>query len=70
MQPMFICLMLEKNQPIVLNLHHVMSIAPVGPRATIKLIDRDVLTVEHSFDEICDLVARVLGDAPAKPIKR
>jgi hypothetical protein len=69
-QPMFIRLMLEKNQPIVLNLNHVLSIVPVGPRAMIKLVDRDILTVEHSFDEICDLIARVLGDAPTKPIKR
>jgi hypothetical protein len=58
---MFIRLMLEKNQPIVLNLNHVLSIALVGPRATIKLIHRDVLTVEHSFNEVCDLMARVLG---------
>ena len=41
---MFIRLMLEKKQPIVLNLDHVMSITPSGPRAMIKLIDRDVLT--------------------------
>jgi len=51
---MFIRLMLEKNQPIVLNLNHVLSIALVGPRATIKLIHRDVLTVEHSFRAVCE----------------
>ncbi len=67
---MFIRLRLANQQPIVINLHHVLSIAPAGPRATIKLIDRDVLTVEHSFDGVCDLVARVLGDAPAQPVKR
>ena len=67
---MFIRLMLEKKQPIVLNLDHLMSITPSGPRATIKLIDRDVLTVEHSFDEVFDLIARVMGGAPAKPFKR
>jgi hypothetical protein len=47
-----------------------MSITPSGPRATIKLIDRDVLTVEHSFDEVFDLIARVMGGAPARPFKR
>jgi hypothetical protein len=69
-QPMFIRLMLEKNQPIVLNLNHVLSIVPVGPRAMIKLIDRDVLTVKHSCDEVCDRMARVAGEAPAKPVWR
>ncbi len=67
---MFIRLISANHQPIVINLHHVMSIAPAGPRATIKLIDRDVLTVEHSFDEVCDLMARVLGNAPAQPVTR
>ncbi len=67
---MFIRLISDKNQPVVINLNHVISIAPFGPRATIKLIDRDVLTVEHSFDEVCDLMARVMGQAPARPVKR
>ena len=67
---MFIRLILENHQPIVLNLHHVLSMAPAGQRATIKLIDRDVLTVQHSFDKVCDLVARVVGNAPAQPVKR
>jgi hypothetical protein len=62
--------MVTSNQPILVNLHHIISIAPSGPRATIKLIDRDVLTVEHSFDEVYDLIARVSGNAPAKPVKR
>jgi hypothetical protein len=67
---MFIRLISEKNQPIVINLNHVMSITPSGPRATVKLVDRDVLTVEHSFDEVYDLIARVVGEAPLKPVKR
>jgi uncharacterized protein YlzI (FlbEa/FlbD family) len=67
---MFIRLVSENHQPIVMNLDHVLSIAPAGPRATIKLIDRAVLTVQHSFEEVCDLVARVLGNAPAQPVKR
>jgi hypothetical protein len=54
----------------VINLDHVMSIAPIGSRATIKLIDRDVLTVEHSFNDVADLIARVIGEAPPKPVKR
>jgi hypothetical protein len=68
--PMFIRLMLEKKQPIVVNLGYVLSIAPVGPRATIKLIDCNVLTVEHSFDKVCDLMARLAGEVPAKPVRR
>ena len=62
---MFIRLMVEKSQPIVLNLNHILSIVPVGPRATIKLIDRDALAVEHSCDDVCDLMARVAGEALA-----
>jgi hypothetical protein len=69
-QPMFIRLMLEKNQLIMLNLNHVLSIVPVDPWATIKLIDCDVLTVEHSCDKVCDLRARVAGEPPAKPVPR
>jgi uncharacterized protein YlzI (FlbEa/FlbD family) len=66
---MFIRLMVEKSQPIVLNLNHILSIVPVGPRATIKLINRDVLTVEHNFDEVCDRMARVAGEPPDKPVR-
>jgi hypothetical protein len=61
---MFVRLMVEKSQPIVLNLNHVRSIVPVGPRAMIKLIDRDVLTVEHSCDEVCDRMVRVARRRP------
>jgi hypothetical protein len=67
---MFIRLILEKQKPIVPNLDHVLSIVPVDPRATIKLIDCDVLTVEHSFDKVCDRMARVAGEVPAKPVRR
>jgi hypothetical protein len=68
--PVFIRLTVERtNQPMLFNLHYIVSVQPVGPdRALITLVRDDPITVRHSLDTVADLMARATGTAPLAPL--